>query len=408
MEKFSKRIIEFFQYVIVAFIVIVVFLGGYWVFFYMNGHPIEEKDVIIKIVNSKDESAISQNQKQILELTDILKQIKIQQAKKYSEIQRYKRKNYLTVSTLNGFYSSLFTAIAVLIAIVGLVAWRRISDLSKKLNQLNKIEDKVNFLYKKKEYADWVKKIFGQNNKGDIASARLELSDDQKKLIETIENFVEDDIVNDSWLMIVLSKRLAQSEKYDEALGILNFIEKRNLLDNEAKALIYHLKAQTLWYQYLRNKHLKQNLLEAINYYEKAIEMDSNRDESFGNLAVVEIKYAVEYARKNEKDQENEKEMYLNKAIEHLEQVEKLQKATFNTYFDKSRAKYLINNKHTIDTEIKNLLLKAAESINTRNSRKYFFEYLDDDDSCFKTADNWETEKNEIKKKVDEKRWLEK
>jgi len=122
--KFMK---EIFKNILVVFIVISVFWGGYFVFFYMVGHPIEEKNVIIKIVNSKDKIAILENQNQISELTDILKQIKNQQAKRSQQIQHYKRESYLTVSTLNAFYASLFTAIAVIAGIIGLGSWKTVN-----------------------------------------------------------------------------------------------------------------------------------------------------------------------------------------------------------------------------------------------------------------------------------------
>ncbi len=75
----------------------------------------------------------------------------------------------ITVNQLNGFYASLFTAIAVLIGIVGLSAWRTVKKLKE-------IEDKVAFLHKKKDLADWARQLFDSNEKNDISSDALKLT----------------------------------------------------------------------------------------------------------------------------------------------------------------------------------------------------------------------------------------
>ena len=53
------------------------------------------------------------------------------------------------VQTLIGFYSSLFTAVAVIVAIAAMFGWRRIQELSDKLEQFKEIQGKVDFMGKR-------------------------------------------------------------------------------------------------------------------------------------------------------------------------------------------------------------------------------------------------------------------
>ncbi len=413
-----KKISGLFNSLIVVIIVISVFWGGYFAFFYMAGHPIEEKNVIIEIVNSKNKSAISQNKKQLSELSDILKQIKKQQAKRSQQIQQYKRESYLTVSTLNAFYASLFTAIAVLITIVGLFAWKKISELSEKLTKLRKIEEKVNFLHQKKDDAAWVKNKFDENELN-IASSKLNLNKEEKRRFIEMQKHLLSDITDNSWLEIILAKKFLEGKEYGKAFKLYDFIQKRDLLDSNSKieSVLYHLLGQLYTDYYFQNIKgqkddkinkindeneqitIKEHLNICIEYYKRSLKMRKEQqvanDETLGNLAVVLIE-----ASKLESNS-NEQATTIDQAISYLKEIINQNKATYNTYYDFARATYL---KGKTD-DVVNYLVKSAEKVNSIKGKEHFYEFLDNED-ILNNIQDFEKVKSRLKSIIDGKKWL--
>jgi hypothetical protein len=314
----------------------------------------------------------------------------------------------ITIGQLNGFYSALFTAIAVLVAIASLSAWNTIKKLKE-------IEDKVNFLHEKKELAKRVRELFENNDENDISSRELKLSADDKKKLNKTKEYMINEITDDSWLEIVLAKQFidkAQKEflhkektKYlAKALKVFEFIENRDLLDENSNidAVLYHFLGQVYQEMYKSDKELKEddpanlkNLLSnSMKYYKKSLNFDERRDETHGNLAVV----LIELAKLNDKDID-----YLKEAINHLDDVIiKLNKATYNTYYDLARAKYL-NNKN--NEEVKRCLFEAADKINSTQQKERFVDYIKKDGEL-KNMEHWEDIINKIKERIDKKQWL--
>ena len=440
---------------IVIFIACVaIFWGGYFIYYFCHDLPIGERrirvifeildasslsnrlenagfgklqivETVERVKNSTSynhqyvfSSIIQKNQEQIKQLNEILSRLE-----KQNQMHSLKSENHLTVSSLNAFYSSLFTALAVVIGVVGLVSWRTINnltddlkqklgkceymidDLKQQLDKFEHIKTKVDFLHKKKEYADWVRNTFLEDN--DISSDKLNLKNKDRKIINEIREYMLDEISNNSWLEIILAKELFEDNNFDEAIKVFEFIELRDLLDqnrdknNMIKPVLFHLKAQAFWKKYkiyvqLEEKAKKECLEKSIEYYKKSLDIDDSRDETHGNIALALIEYVHKY--KNTMPTEE----YMNKlkeAIDHLEKVCNLNKATFNTYYDLARAKYLLNSSDEITEEIKGLLFKASYIIISENSAKIFLKYLEDE-AIFKRCKNWEQIKSECKSKL--------
>ena len=286
---------------IVIFIACVaIFWGGYFIYYFCHDLPIGEKrirvifeildasslsnrlenagfgklqivETVERVKNSTSynhqyvfSSIIQKNQEQIKQLNEILSRLE-----KQNQMHSLKSENHLTVSSLNAFYSSLFTALAVVIGVVGLVSWRTINnltddlkqklgkceymidDLKQQLDKFEHIKTKVDFLHKKKEYADWVRNTFLEDN--DISSDKLNLKNKDRKIINEIREYMLDEISNNSWLEIILAKELFEDNNFDEAIKVFEFIELRDLLDqnrdknNMIKPVLFHLKAQAFW-----------------------------------------------------------------------------------------------------------------------------------------------------------------
>jgi len=399
---------EIFKYITIFVVSIIIFWGGYFIFYIFHYYPINEKNVIIRLEVENSNGTLKNIQdKDLKNLNTILAELKYIIKSQEMYIKKFTNSQFLTVSNLNAFYSSLFTSIAVIAGILALGAWKTINTLNKKLDKLEKIESKVNFLHKKKDYAEWVKKTFDYDN--DLTSSKLVLNSQDNKTLNEIQSFVENEITNNSWLEILLAKKMSDDGKYDEAIKIVNFIESRDLLKGNIKAYLFHFKAQFLWNKYLNGVSQKKDdalhklLKDAIAYYEKALKENDKRDETYGNLAVVQIELAEKFCNEDV----NQKRKILKKAINHLDQVLEMEKDTFNTYYDLARAKYLLDTStNEISEEIKKLLLKSADAIGSKHARKILFTYLDERHNVFYPASNWDDIKIEMKKMVDEKKWL--
>lgn len=334
----------------------------------------------------------------------------------------------ITVDTLNGFYSSLFTAIAVLIGIAGLFAWKKISELSEKLTQLKEIEDKVKFLDKKRDYAKWAKEKF-DGNELNITSPKLNLSGEDKKKFDEIRSHLLEEITDNSWLEIILAKKFLDNKEFKKVFKIYDFIEKRDLLDDKSKIepVLYHLLGQLYsdYYFSIKNKQkskitsdtkidkinaeinagkkitIKEHLNACIEYYERSLKMREEQkitnDETLGNLAVVLIEaYKLE-------SNSNEQADIIKKAISYLEEIINQNKATYNTYYDFARATYL--NDTEKNNDVVNCLEKSAEKVNSIKGKEKFYDFLDNED-ILNDIQEFEEVKSKLKSIIDGKKWL--
>lgn len=320
------------------------------------------------------------------------------------------------IDRLNGFYASLFTAIAVIAAILALGAWKTIKELREKLESYKKIEEDVKFLKEKGELAKWIQKEFDKDDDKRILSSISfeDLNEGDQSKLKKIEEKIPDEITDDSWLKLVYAKQLMESKKrvsgeddFKKIKNILNYIEKRDLLkeDSKIRTRLHHLIGLMFWLWYkerkytfigehkksksklkdwwkderdkrdIRNKkedkkdggdYSRIDLLEesiksyeyTISLLEKKKKADDDEDETHGNLAVVSI----------ELSKFKDKEKNLKKAIIHLEKVKE---ETFHTYWDHARALYYLKPQKN-KVKYKEFLKKAADAIETKKDKKFF------------------------------------
>jgi|GEM_PF-2217975 len=321
------------------------------------------------------------------------------------------------IDRLNGFYASLFTAIAVIGAILALGAWRTIKELKEKLEKFKEIENDVKFLKEKKNLAEWVQDKFEKDaDKRILTSVSFDLKEEEEKKLKEIEKQIHKEIKDDSWLKLVYAKqwmeekqknKLSKEDDFLKIENIFEYIEKMDLLkeNSEIPQLSSHLKALMYWFWYeykkfefIRKHNDKDNipwvekwwkedegdrkveykrieLLEkAEKYYKKTLDQykkneEENVDETLGNLGVVLIELS------KFKDKEDERKKCLENAFENLEKV--IEK-TFNTHWDKARVLYYLDPKENKETIVK-LGEKVERKIVNEADRKFFDDSIENE-----------------------------
>jgi hypothetical protein len=338
-------------------------------------------------------------------------------------------------SILSSFYSTLFTAIAIILGVMAIIGWRWIKELSEKLKRFEKIEEKVELLHKSRKLAEWAQNKFDKDEemKTIISSASLKLGEDDKTKLKEIEKEILDVTTNDSWLKMLYAKNLLDKIKdinYDEEVNktleenyiriknVYNYIEKRDLLkeDSDIRFLIFNYEGQLYrwWYKYkkggFQKKEIKSGkkdskggkwrawwkegdygddkykgpelLRDALKSYKTALKITKIRgadpEETLGNLAVV----SIELSKFHEKDEASK---YLEKAISYLEN----RNEDFNTFWDRARANYYLDclnsdqKKREIkleeDDAIGIWLMKTVKKINTIKDKDFFIDTMNDE-----------------------------
>jgi len=346
----SKHTIFKVRDVFIILAVIGLFVGLYYFWFgCISGRPVESKQITFSIITRPvipdstsqiaNQVILNENQKQIDSLRSILAQICNENSRINEKIDKCE---YLNVSNLSAFYASLFTVIAVIVAIAGLIGWRFVSgykkDMEQGISEVKKIKLDID------KQTEETKKIFErERNKSDLVAWTEEkfqelanknltsLPKTQKTTnkLNEIKNYVISEFTTDSKLETFYAYHLAfTNKKYPEHLNkaekILNSILDRDLLEDvRLKGQILHILGQINFEQYLlkskkcnlfksSDKDLirlhRINIEEAIrvleasaNNYKKSFETKEKSepvgiDETRGNLAMVLIelhKYTI-------------------------------------------------------------------------------------------------------------------
>lgn len=336
------------------------------------------------------------------------------------------------IDRLNGFYSSLFTAIAIIAAILALGGWRTVREMKDKLEKFKEIEDKVDFLHTKHQLALWVQDVFDNDDreKKNLLSSSLpiEKPDDRKKYNE-IETHLKIEATDDAWLKIIYTKNLLKLIEYlkddrekkclfTRIEKLYAFIEAQDLFKENSGliGILPHLQGQLHWeqYKYLKENEKKSipsstpgqkplydltkwytipsnsdshripsvlNLKKAIEYYNRAIVSlkDKPKEETYGNLALA----LIELSRFRRKGDEKTPfkigdipEITTNFECDDAQKcLESKKDPDFNTYWDKARYYYYQEN--TAEEVYKNLLLEAADNVEFKDEKRLFLRFLE-------------------------------
>lgn len=355
----------------------------------------------------------------------------------------YANESYLTIERLNSFYATLFTFIAIIIAIItalfALIAWNRMRELKDRLKDFNAIKDDIDFLKRKGDLANWVQEQFDKDNNF-ILSTKLEIEKEEKW--KAIENFVPEDTKDDCWLQLIYAKQKMNGSKgisctcendassgnsfyapennhcscfnhYHEVYKIQKSINDKLALikDEPEKATFYHMFGQFYWnyYNHKKNTYYKHEsetqsdikvvlktwevydiedienpsslckpniiLEKSLSFYEKALKIAIDNDETLGNYAVV----LSELAKLKDFDKS-----LLQKAEKRLKYISKLGKTTLNTHWDLSRILFYIDknnqekeNKDTVKKEIKEAAYIVSSPDTKAKNRQAFVEELE-------------------------------
>ena len=347
------------------------------------------------------------------------------------------------ISALSSFYSIVFTIIAIFIGIAAIIGWRWIKDewaekekaSNEKIGRLNEIskkfkevEEKVDFLNKKRELAKWVQGLFDKDDeKKIISSTELPISkDEEKKQYDEIKEQILKEATDDSWLKIVYAKKLVEQAKrpiqniksfsyntpskkneiiveiqniYNRVDKIFKFIESRDLFkpDSDIEMYLYNLLGQLYleWYRvqklefqtkfqyenedisweewWLGKKDEKGQenygrLKSSESYYRNALKITEEKkldeDETLGNLALVLIELS-----KFPKESKPKKKLEEAKILLH-----RRGKKDFNNYWDQARVLYYLNEN---TDQIEKLLDNTVKEIDNKKDRNFFIERLE-------------------------------
>ncbi len=341
-EKRSCQILKhtnIWEIVIIILIFMGIFYFGYFLWFIwgVGKESVKERIMTFNVettFNNSDTGKVFLSKDQYEEMRQTLEEIQ-----KYND---YNHENNLSVSTLNNFYASLFTAIAVLIAIIALIGWRsyqkQFEDYSSRLdvmredidkyfieiqeqerkmkednnnyiNQIKKqrtemteairkyldLESKVDFLLKKKKHAEWVEKKFEskKTNSSNI-SFKLNLNDDEdQKTLENITDSVIAEHEETAWLEVIIAHELVSDpdsideEKLKDAEKIYQFNENRNLFkpNSAIEPYLYHFMGELYHtkfekYQQKYNEAQLVDILEkSREYYYKSLKLRGENDQ---------------------------------------------------------------------------------------------------------------------------------
>ena len=329
------------------------------------------------------------NDKQVL-LTKEQWELLISQIKDIKNDKNILQDNYLTVSTLNGFYSSLFAAMSIFLVILGVFGWKSISETRAKLDEFKKIENSVKLLASKMNYAEWIQeKIYSEKTK---SSYQLDLTPEEEKKVQEMKDWFIKENQNNAWIQLMIAHQLVSNQNdlteksIEEADKIYGYIESEELFKNnsEVDPLIYHFHGALYKTKYdflYKNRYKEEQknidankcLESAKESYEKSLDLRTNEKEkrqTRSNLAVVWIELA-----KINKVLGKPYTTYLDEAKEQLNNVDKQLKkdgeTDFNLYWDRARIAYL--SQSIKEEDIKTLLRNAVDDI---DSKKIFDRFI--------------------------------
>jgi len=397
--------LNLYEILLILILAIAVFWGGYFLWFcsgFMNDSSNENAPIfcvenrISPTMQTSGHNHIYLTNSQFQEVKQLLE-----------EINAYKSNEVLSISTLNGFYSSLFTAIAVVLAIIALISWRSIQNQIKKyedkikqiedvIEDYNKVKNDVEFLLKKKNYVKRIQEIV-ESDENSKVSCQLKLTEEDKKTLKEIKEFIMNDHEENAWLEIFVAHDLVFNDEdsidladIEAAEKIFIYNESRNLFkpNSVIEPYLYHFMGKLYhvkYDKYLENCNLN-NLTEIDNaisflkgsefYYNKSLDhrIEKEKLQTRANLAVVLIDLAKCEKKRliienNGADSSNLKKLgdYLEKAYNNLIEV-KRQKPDFNTYWDLARVAYYSNNA----ANLSELLGKTAEAITVDKEMQMF------------------------------------
>lgn len=256
------------------------------------------------------------------------------------------------------------------------------------------------------------KKFHG--NSHDLVETKLSIFPEEKKKFEEIRAVIEEEFTDNSWLELIVGKKLLDNGELCKALKIYDFIEKRDLIDKKSnlKSTLYHMLGQLYWQYYVSEKEsCKNGMLKNINadkpdiskcdhlkkvreYYEDSLKASENdADDSSttrGNLSVVLIELSL-----NDEDVKAQSK-YIEDASEHLERIIKENKDTFNTHYDLARAfcrQYKISptspEKEDISPKVRKSLLESVDKLQNGKQRSSLVKFMKNDDILVDCPD-WE------------------
>jgi len=310
--------------IVIILLVAVLCIVLYWLWFgCISDYPIEEKQITFSFITEPilsdstlkmdRQKILDENQTQIDSIRNLISQIS-DETNRISD--KIKNCEYLNVSNLSAFYAALFTVIAVIVAIVGVLGWRVIGDYKKdfekhkqeteevvkeargNIKQYEEIKRDVEFIHQKREHTQWIESKFKDISNQNLESLILSSQKDRERL-KKIKDHVIQDIKDCSWLELIYAFTQIDEKNLDQAEIILKYLECRVILDESyLETQMRHIKGQLYWKKY-QNYSDKYNFFmnnsgkpkPDENVYKQALECLKNAEDSYKILLDKEEAY---------------------------------------------------------------------------------------------------------------------
>lgn len=377
-----------------AIICVLFFVGGLWTWAYYTEFikiPDKSYDKVIFVIENhsiteSESNIVTLNQEQWYELTNVITDI---------------NKKQIEISDLNDFYSTIFTILAIIFTIFGLISYNTIKENQLLLEDLKEYEEKVDSLYRIKKYAKQVQRLFEDENVK--SSYELNLSSKELGKFNDIKECVTEVHEDNAWVELMIAHQLMSKDNLDDksltdAESIYSQIEYRNFFrkqtDNYDKFILepflYHQHGLLgkITFDYYKNSAdtttLKSYLIKAARKYEYSLELrrdQKSRDklQTHSNLSVVLIELAKLELKENGKvvadTTTTEALDYLFKAWDQLRIVEEVN-PDFNTFWDQARVIYY---RDGYTNEVRQLLLKTTDKIDSVRDKSIFIDKLEEE-----------------------------
>ncbi|MBM7865391.1 hypothetical protein GTO89_01225 [Heliobacterium gestii] len=380
-------------YLSVVAAILFAFYSGYWLY---NYHSPQTPKYIYLNVEGVTQYQVKEKYQEYMvhyikedemkELIDVLKKIET--------LQNEKVENFLTVSNLNAFYSSLFAAVAVFVGIIGVTTWNTIRELKKQTERYKEIENKIVELYSRKEFTKTARDIIEENE--DVKSSfKLNLTDEQRNKLIKFKNTIMKDSDEIPWMEILVAHYLLTEnptkKDIENAEKIFLKIEKEYPFQSNSlvEPYLYHMLGQLFKVKYDKNKEYdgKEEFLEkSAQYYKKSLKLRDSEEnaQTKSNLAVVLIELAkIKLYKKSEieADEKSEEEAhkYLDLAESYLNDAAKQLDSDYNIPWDLARIEYYKNyNSYSdkVKTKVEALLKEAVSRLIYYKDKVFFMRKL--------------------------------
>ncbi len=321
------------------------------------------------------------------------------------------------INKLSSFYSTLFTAIAVLVGIAGLSAWRTINNIKETEKKVNELYDLVENLDKENKLSLWIKNKFEtSHNDSSKSNLILEFNEKDYKQLDELKDVLNKKWSREAYLKILFAQDgLSHKEDKYYYLSFLKTERIYNSLlvdtslktDYNSKAileLLYHEIGLLYWkwYKSIKKDYLYnnsicndascdevKNSIKALNktFFNSRFANTFTEKRTPFDLLFLSIKFYLQSENILQELSNTKKETYGNIVLPMIELLK---------YYDFLDSKeYIVSNKNSESKDLISYILLESKESTTKH--EYFIKQNNADIYLFQ---NWNSSEESLKKNI--------